>query len=46
MTSSLEPLVVQIMRHAPGVKIDPAPGLQFCIKLYKEKFKQHLLLNR
>jgi len=36
--------VVQIM--ALGTKFTPPRGSQFYIELYKEKFKQHLLLNR
>ena len=29
-----------------GGKLTPPRGSQFYIELYKEKFKQHLLLNR
>jgi len=42
----LEVLYHSCSNYAPGVKIDPAPGSQIYINLYKENFKRHLLLNR
>jgi len=42
----LEVLYQSCSNYAPGVKIDPAPGSQIQIELYKENFKRLLLLNR
>jgi len=42
----LKVLYQSCSNYAPGVKIDPVPGVKFYIELYKENFKGHLLLNR
>jgi len=42
---SLEVFYQSCSNYAPGVKIDPAPGSQFYIDLYKENFKWHILFN-
>jgi len=42
----LEVLYQSCSNYTPEVKIDPGPGSQFYIELYKENFKRLHFLNR